>query len=47
MSKNFDIGYSWSVRSDLLFEQLRIFPIEIGKKFCHEKILDHVKYMFV
>ena len=26
---------------------LKIFSIEIGKEFCHEKILDHVLYMFV
>ena len=30
-----------------LFEQLGIFSIEIGKKVYHEKILDHVQYMFV
>ena len=47
ISKNFDIGDSRSKSSHLLLEQLRAFSIEIGQKFRHKKILDHLQYMFV
>ena len=47
MSKKRDIGDSRSKSFDLLYEQLTVFSIEIGKKLCHEKILDNVQYMFV
>ena len=47
MSKKRDIGDSRSKSYDLLYEQLTVFSIEIGKKLCYEKILDNVQYMFV
>ena len=47
IKKKIAIGNNRSKSSDLLHEQLRIFPVEIGKKMCHEKILAHVHYMFV
>ena len=47
MSKKRDIGDSRSKSYDLLYEQLTVFSIEIGKILCYEKILDNVQYMFV